>query len=459
MNDDDPQTVSRIKTGAVERRFSMARTGTVVGARMAGHSILNLFYGSDARKARQSKLLSKQAQYLADELGKLKGSVVKVGQMMALYGEHFLPEEVTEALHTLEDQTISLEWDAIEEVLVERLGSKLDELDVEQSPLGAASLGQVHRAKRKSDGREICLKIQYPGVADAIDSDINAVAQLMRLAKMVPKGIDFEAWLDEVRTMLRKEVDYDHELKTTAEFGARLKDDSRFIVPEVFPEYSSDTILATSYEPGKQVNSESVLMLSQLRRNALANAALDLFCHEFFRWKVLQTDPNFGNYRVRIDRNGQADRLVLLDFGAVREFPDAFLEPFYEVVRGAFDHDRDRLIAGATAMGLMRENMPEKVLNDFTTMAFRAIEPFADWSVNPAPEEFLNENGEYCWGRSDLPTRVALFGANAALTRHFHMPPKEFVFMIRKLVGVYTFISVLDGQLIARETLGNYLQS
>lgn len=101
----------------------------------------------------------------------MKGSVVKIGQMMALFGEHFLPEEVTEALHTLENSTTALEWPAVEKHLRQQLGSvKLAELEVDPQPLGAASLGQVHRARRKSDGAELALKIQYPGVANAIDS-------------------------------------------------------------------------------------------------------------------------------------------------------------------------------------------------------------------------------------------------------------------------------------------------
>src|SRR5699024_3342324 len=108
------------------------------------------------------------------------------GQVMALYGEHFLPEEVTTALHTLEDQTTSLEWPAIERVLKAELGDeKLAQLDIDPDPIGAASLGQVHRAVRRSDGLELVLKIQYPGVADAVDSDLNAVAQILKMARLV----------------------------------------------------------------------------------------------------------------------------------------------------------------------------------------------------------------------------------------------------------------------------------
>ncbi|MGB3623614.1 MAG: AarF/ABC1/UbiB kinase family protein, partial [Ketobacter sp.] len=110
MSDKPKSTLKRVKTGAFERRFSMARAGFVAGTRLAAQSAGNMFSAKDQRAGKQKQILSKQAHYLADEIGKLKGSIVKIGQMMALYGEHFLPVEVTEALHTLEDDTAALEW-------------------------------------------------------------------------------------------------------------------------------------------------------------------------------------------------------------------------------------------------------------------------------------------------------------------------------------------------------------
>lgn len=143
-------TVSRIKTGSFERKLSLTRAGLFAGTRMASHMATNWWGSKDRREARRRAMLSNQARFLVEELGRLKGSVVKIGQVMALYGEHFLPEEVTEALHTLEDQTTSLAWPSIERVLTEELGAgRLAELEIDPEPIGAASLGQVHRAVRR----------------------------------------------------------------------------------------------------------------------------------------------------------------------------------------------------------------------------------------------------------------------------------------------------------------------
>ncbi|HVL01574.1 MAG TPA: AarF/UbiB family protein, partial [Dongiaceae bacterium] len=155
MSDKPKTTLKRVKTGAFERRFSMAKAGLVAGTRLAAQSAGNLFTAKDERAGRQSEILSKQALYLAEEIGKLKGSIVKIGQMMALYGEHFLPKEVTDALHTLEDDTAALEWTTIYEELEDELGAaKLAELEIEEEPLGCASIGQVHKAVIKATGEE-----------------------------------------------------------------------------------------------------------------------------------------------------------------------------------------------------------------------------------------------------------------------------------------------------------------
>jgi len=439
----------------------MAKAGMVAGARFAAQSMTNVFYGKDERQKRQKAQLSQQAQYLVDEIGKLKGSVVKVGQTMALYGEHFLPDEVTIALHALEDNTVALQWPVVEAALREQLGPHFEALEIDPNPLGAASLAQVHRARRKADGRELCLKLQYPGVADAIDSDINALTTLMRMAKLLPKGPDFKAWIEQIRDLLHHEVDYHREQTITQRFYARLADDPRFVVPETFPEYCTGCLLVTSYESGVSVSSELVTVLSQPRRNAFALSMLDLFFQEFFVWKELQTDSNFGNYRLRLGENGQPDQLVLLDFGAVKSFPDAFMGHFHDVVAGAHQQQRERLLSGAIGLDFMRRDYPMEVLDGFVRVAYTIIEPFADsWATpatHPAPAHAVTAAGEYCWGLSELPKRVAGSGASAAFSRHFSIPPGEFLFILRKLAGVYTFLAVLDARIKSGELLDSYL--
>ena len=161
---DRSDKLDQLKTSAFDRRFSIAKASFVAGTRWATANASSMFANEETKSKKRKQAMSEQANYLVQEIGKLKGSIVKIGQMMALYGEHFLPEEITQALNTLNNQTVALAWPAIKEHLQEQLGDKLHELTIDHEPIGTASLAQVHRATRKSDGLELVLKIQLrPG--------------------------------------------------------------------------------------------------------------------------------------------------------------------------------------------------------------------------------------------------------------------------------------------------------
>tara|TARA_R110002072_G_scaffold89737_8_gene200976 strand:- start:29606 stop:31000 length:1395 start_codon:yes stop_codon:yes gene_type:complete len=450
------KTISTLKTGSFERRLSLTRAGIVAGTKMAGHLTGTLFSSKEKKAEKRKQVLSEQARFLVGELSKLKGSVVKIGQVMALYGEHFLPPEVTEALHTLEENTLALDWEIIHDALLSELGeNRLSLLEIEHAPLGTASLGQVHKATIVSTGELICLKVQYPGVADAIDSDLNAVAQLLKLARLISFGPDFDDWLEEVRAMMHREVNYTLEAETTAHFNDMLENDSRFIVPRVYFDFSTNTVLATSFEIGENVSSAKVARLPQHRRDRLAKAALSLFLEELFEWHEIQTDPNFGNYRIRISEQGD-DKIVLLDFGAVQKYPAHFIVPVCQMIKSSYDEDIQGVIDGGIALNFMKDDWPQSVLTEFANVCIAVLEPLAKNKPLAGPESF-NTEGEYCWKKSNLPTRIARRAAMSAVSRYFKVPPKEFVFLNRKLVGVYTFISVLNGQFNGELILEPYI--
>mgnify|MGYP000305886523 CR=1 FL=1 len=453
----EPNSVSAIKTGSFERRLALTKIGLLAGSKMAGQLAGSVFSGKEKRAEKRKIALSEQAQFIVAELGKLKGSVVKIGQVMALYGEHFLPTEVTEALHTLEENTTALDWPVIREVLFEQLGPQaMSQLDVEHTPIGSASLGQVHRATILDTGKVICLKVQYPGVAQAIDVDLNAVAQILKLARIVTFGPAFDDWLEEVRTMMHREVDYVLEAKTTERFARMLEQDSRYIVPSVYWKYSTARVMATSFEQGENVSSERVANLSQERRNLLGKLSLTIFLQELFEWGEIQTDPNFGNYRIRIDDQGEEDKIVLLDFGAVQKYPSSFIDPVCNMISSAYYKNVSGVIKGGIALKIMNDDWPESILTEFAEVCIAVLEPLASERNRDVPHAY-NTVGDYCWKGSDLPTRIAKRAAKSAISRYFKIPPKEFVFLNRKLVGVYTFISVLDGEFNGKELLIPFL--
>lgn len=439
------QSINNLKTSGFERRLSIAKTSLNIGRRWAGNSVSGMFLDKQARSKRNQAFMEAQANYVAEELGKLKGSVVKIGQMLAMYGEHILPPEITQALQTLNDDTAVLTWSKIEQTLHRILGDKLSELEVDSIPIGTASLAQVHRATVLATGEQIVLKIQYPGVADAIDSDLALFKRLLKVSNIVPQTRALDAWFEEIRDLLQHEVDYEVEAATTERFYDRLLDDPRYIVPKINRTYSSKRLLCMTYEPGITVTSEALQLLPHERRNAIGQAAIEIMMQEIFVWGEMQTDPNFGNYLIRISENpNEIDKLVLLDFGAIRQFDNTLLTIAHSLLRAGYHHDHQEMMAAMTGYDFFN-SMNDKVRSDIASLFLLATEPFSNPETNPdIPADCLDEQQRYIWVNSKLHSRISQVAKLAMQSFEFNMPPKEFMFISRKFIGAYAFLTVID---------------
>ncbi len=437
---DNPRELTRLRTRPMERNWAMTRMGVATGMRAAGHVFGNLFRDEASRTEHDKAFFVDEARHFVREMGQLKGSVMKAGQMLSLYGQYFMPPEAVEILASLQDDTDHVGWSVVGPIVEQSLGpERLAELDIQRVPIAAASLGQAHEAVQKASGNKLCMKVRYPGVDEAIDSDIRTIARLLTLSRLVPRDLSLDPVFTEVREMLHREVDYIHERELLDRFVALLADDNRFVVPRPFPRYCSSDVLTMSFETGESLKSPRVRELGVERRTRLAEALLWLFLQEFFVWQLVQTDPHFGNYRVRLDEQGGQDQWVLLDFGATRRFPEKFVREYARIVRGALTGDREAVIQGAVGIGLMRAHFPEAVLDSFFQLTRLIVEPFAD--------------GAYDWGASDLPARVSQTIARSALTRHFKIPPREIVFLHRRLAGVFITLAWLDVRFDGRPLL------
>ncbi|WP_151710566.1 ABC1 kinase family protein [Acinetobacter brisouii] len=451
--------LKNLKTSSIDRRLSIVKASLLAGTRWATSNATTIFSNEEEKERKRKKALKEQADYLVSEIGKLKGSIVKIGQMMALYGEHFLPEEITQALNTLNNQTVALEWFAIEPHLKQELGNRFYDLEINPEPIGTASLAQVHRAKRKSDGLDIVLKIQYPGVADAIDSDMNLFRSMIRLTNMVPQTREFDQWFDEVREMMHREVNYQVEAATTQRFANYLRNDSRYIVPQIIDEYCTKQVLCMTFEQGVPVNSPVMLSLPQQRRNLLGEASLEIAIRELFEWGEMQTDPNFGNYLVRLG-NGQdvQDQIVLLDFGAIRQFDQTLLTVAHNLIHAGYEHDLAHMVDAMTGYDFF-DNIPASIKPDMAKVFLLATEPFSSLHNNPdLPAGVMDEQNRYNWKASQLHSRVMQRASKSMASRYFSVPPKEFMFISRKFIGAYTFMTVLDAQTNIRKMVTPFLK-
>lgn len=452
------QSIDSLKTSGFERRLSIAKTSLNIGRRWAGNSVSGMFLDKKARSKRNQVFMEAQANYVVEELGKLKGSVVKIGQMLAMYGEHVLPPEITRALHTLNDDTASLAWPKIEQTLQRILGDKLDELAVDPNPIGTASLAQVHRATIIATGEEVVLKIQYPGVADAIDSDLALFKRLLKVSNAVPQTRALDAWFAEIRDLLHNEVNYDVEAATTERFYGRLKDDNRYAVPKINRKYSSKHLLCMSYESGVSLTSEALQTLDHECRNAIGQSAIEIMMQEIFVWGEMQTDPNFGNYLVRISDNQETpDKLVLLDFGAIRQFDHTLLTIAHGLLRAGYYHDHQAMATAMTGYDFF-DSMSDKVTSDVASLFLLATEPFSNPELNPnIPEDCLDNQQRYIWANSKLHSRISAEAKRAMQSFEFNMPPKEFMFISRKFIGAYTLLTVIDAHTNSEKLVKPYL--
>lgn len=455
---DQNDKLKQLKTSSMDRRLSIAKASLLAGTRWAASNATTMFSSEAEKEKKRKKAMKEQADYLVSEIGKLKGSIVKIGQMMALYGEHFLPEEITQALNTLNNQTIALAWPAIKQHLEQQLGSKLDDLTIDHEPLGTASLAQVHRATRKSDGLEIVLKIQYPGVADAIDSDMSLFKNMLKLTRIVPQTREFDQWFDEVREMLHREVNYDIEAATTRRFAERLKDDPRYVVPHIIDEYCTDQILCMTFERGVPINSPVMLSLPQERRNQLGEASLEIAVREIFEWGEMQTDPNFGNYLVQLGNGSDnKDKIVLLDFGAIRQFDEHLLSVARNLIQAGYHHNSDEMVNAMTGYEFF-DSIPQSIKPDMAKVFLLATEAFSTIANNPdLPEGVMDEQQRYDWKKSQLHSRVMQRASKSMASRYFSVPPKEFMFISRKFIGAYTFMTVIDAKTNVRNMVEKFL--
>lgn len=448
--------LQKIKSSVLQRGLSLTKLTMNTGAKVASHGISTMFAGDKEKQDKWQKFLTSQAQIFSRELGELKGSLMKAGQMISMYGELFLPAEANEFLKTLQSQSPPLQFSEIEKILISQLGpEKLSKLEIDPESIGTASLGQVHRARIKSSGEWIALKVQYPGVEQAIESDLKAMRSMLKMLNLLPGELQTDVLFAEVKDMLRQEVQYRLEAEQTKKYRELFAQDNRFVVPRVYDEFCADKILATSFEKGLSPDDPLVKALSQERRNKLGLNYLEIYFKELFQYGYVQTDPHLGNYKIRLNPNGE-DQLVLLDFGAVRQYDSQFLKSYHRMVKSALLRDSASLEKAALDLNFIGDADAPELKQLFQQFCLMTVEPFLDPSDEHMPQNLMDANGIYDWKQSDLPRRLTDILLKIIKNFPLRTPPRELVFLDRKTGGVFVFLSVLGVKIRARELLLHY---
>jgi len=451
--------LKKIPSNVFSRGMSLFNLTVTTGTRYAGLKFTDLFSSVEEREKRLQEFFLEQASFLVEELGRLKGSVMKAGQMLSVYGEHFFPPQINQILKSLQANTRPVVWEEMERTIRSQLGEeKFAKLEIEREPVAAASMGQVYKAKIKETGEVLALKVQYPGVDKAINSDLRSLKTILSVSHLAPKGSDFDEIFREIRMMLHYEIDYVREMEQLRWYQEKLKDDPRFIIPKVFEEFSTKRLLAMSYEDGIQLDSSELDQVNQERRNRIAASFMELMFKEIFEWRMVQTDPHFGNYKIRLaDSNTVHDRILLLDFGAVRVFPKRYIEPFAQLVHSALQKDIQANFEAGLSLGFLREDDNEKVRELFARICFTAIEPFEKRYLSPQCDGSEEGADPYKWAENKLLDKLTELAKDALFTFRLRPPPREAIFLDRKMIGTYTILTKLKLRMGPRTLLEKYL--
>ncbi|MET0028876.1 MAG: AarF/ABC1/UbiB kinase family protein [Candidatus Thiodiazotropha sp.] len=375
------------------------------------------------------------ARRLNDRLSELRGAAMKVGQLISMDSGQLLPESVSELLSGLRENAHPMPIGEINQVLSAAWGSEWSEAfgRFHFTPLASASIGQVHEAELKS-GEHLAIKIQYPGVRQSIDSDVDNVAQLLKLFKQIPQHLDFKPILAEAKRQLHEEADYCLEARWLERYAQRLGDDARFKLPGVYHEWTRETVLCMSYLDGEPIERQAGLPAEE--RNRIAAQLLELALKEVFRWGLVQTDPNFSNYRYDT-RTGQ---IQLLDFGATREYPEARRQALKQLLQACLEDSEAAIVDAAGAVGYICDEDPQTYRHQVVTLLRMVSEPL--------------RQTRYDFAHTDLVPRMSevLIGMRLQAS-HGSLPPADVLFLHRKLGGLYLLLTRLKADLNVQEIL------
>jgi predicted unusual protein kinase regulating ubiquinone biosynthesis (AarF/ABC1/UbiB family) len=377
---------------------------------------------------------------VADRLAHLRGAAMKLGQMISMDAGDLLPAELTQILARLRSGAQHMPPQQLNAVLTREYGANWRRRfrRFEASPMAAASIGQVHRAVTH-DGRELAIKVQYPGVAGSIDADIDNVATLLRVSGLLPKELDIAPLLGEAKRQLAQEADYLREGREMERFRGLLAGSPEYVVPQLEPEFTTATVLAMTYLPGKPI--ESLVDAPQDVRDRVVEALLSLVLRELFEFGAMQTDPNFANYRYR----PETGQLVLLDFGAAQTVAAGTSAAYGTLVTAALKGERDAVREAALAIGFLGAQAVAQHRQRLDRMIDVVLDKFA------APGAF--DFGDRAFVEQLRPDGMAV----AADKSSWHLPPADLLFVQRKISGTALLAARLGARIDLRALLGQHL--
>ncbi len=438
MPDDNDSHGAAVPTGRAARLWHFGGMATGIARSVAAGGLRALVGGKRPDLA-QLLLTPANTLRLTDGLSHLRGAALKLGQMLSMDTGVVLPGELTSILSRMRDDARHMPPKQLQAVLNAEWGrgwySRFSRFDVR--PFAAASIGQVHRATLP-DGTDLAIKVQYPGVRNSIDSDVDNMATLLRLPGLLPRGMDLSPLLTEAKRQLHAEADYLAEAQHLRQFGALLEGSDIFALPTLHDALCTPQVLAMRYMESAPL--DSLADAPQALRDRMATALIDLVLRELFVFGAMQTDPNLANYRF----DPKTNRIVLLDFGAVQPIVPALAADFRALARVALNGGDAATRDAMQRIGYFGADTAPHHQALVQSMFATAMGP-------------VRQDAPFDFGTSTLLETLRDMGLAIGNDRELaHVPPASTLFLHRKIGGMYLLAAKLRARVALRPMLETY---
>jgi predicted unusual protein kinase regulating ubiquinone biosynthesis (AarF/ABC1/UbiB family) len=412
-------------TTAMARNVAVARTTARVGASYATHQARRATATEEQKVELDAQFELKTAEEVVNVLGNMKGALMKIGQM-ASFLDDGLPEPMREALATLQADAPPMSAQLAAQVVEQELGAAPDVIFAEwdPKPLSAASIGQVHRAMTK-EGQPVAVKVQYPGVAEAIMSDLNNSNMLFAVLGMVFPNLDPKPIVQELKERLGEEVDYRLEARNQADFHRWYADHPFIHVPEVYPQYSTERVLTTELVTGARFD-EVANTWSYEEKQLAAETIYRFVFRSLWSFNAFNGDPHPGNYLF--NPNG---RVTFLDFGLVKHFQRSDMDHAARMIQSMLANDTAAYRRTVEELGMLQPDAP---LSD------DEVEEYFGYFY-----KLIREPGRHVITHEYAAGMVGqFFDLNASRVPKFANLLPEFVILQRINLGLYAILARLE---------------
>ncbi|XP_014260393.1 atypical kinase COQ8B, mitochondrial isoform X2 [Cimex lectularius] len=371
------------------------------------------------------------AERIVNTLCKVRGAALKIGQLLSIQDSNVINPTLQAVFERVRQSADFMPYYQVEKVMKSELGPNWRDKFAEFSlkPFAAASIGQVHWGKLH-DGIEIAVKIQYPGVADGINSDIENLVSVLNLWNVFPDGMFIDKLVEVAKKELAWEVDYLREAECTKRFKDLLSNDNSYFVPRVVDDLSTKKVFVTELIEGIPV--DKCIDLDFETRCHICSLIMKLCLHELFVFRYMQTDPNWSNFFF----NTNTQKLVLLDFGATRSYSKKFMDEYINIIKAAADREKEVVLEMSRKMGFL------------TGYESKAMEEAHVETVMILGEVFSDDEA-FDFGRQDTTKRVTKL-VPTILNNRLCPPPEEIYSLHRKLSGVFLLCAKLKVRISCR---------